>query len=276
MRRQVLALAILLGVMYVPSAPSPVLASTAYTYPCSDYGNYKMFIWRGAALGGTGTDYTGVIGDMTANAPATCLYSTVPVDSFILPANLEGAYPYIVQSGFIVCSGPSGQYCGNSLTGIPTDGHLHFVYICDDATNGAPCLADSWVGHTPTYHDRYRFTIEESGTSWLYTIEDVTIGWTKTHTIPRSSSFGEGNLVWWAAETHDLNSQLGTGQASASMMNMYWMQYYRVSLGAWYVAWPDKQYVAYPTGSYWPTYWVGSVFSQNYTNDAQNIWTKLH
>jgi hypothetical protein len=268
--------AIVFAAMSVPGAPSPVLAAGSYVYPCSDYGNYKETIWRGAGLpGGTGTDFTGVIGDITANSPGTCTNSVEPIISAILPANLQND-PYIIQSGLAVCTGPSGQKCGDTSTGIPTDGLLHFVYICSDASGGVPCLADGWVGHAPTYHDRYRFRIEKSGSSWLYTIQDVSIGWTKTKTIPRSSAFTQGNLVWWAAETYDLGSQLGTGQASASMMKMYWTQYFRTSLGSWYVAWPDTQYIDYPNWSSWPSYWLGSVYSQNYTNDAQNIWTILH
>ena len=263
---------IVLAAVISTGTRSPVLAAGSYTYPCADYGsNYKMLIYRDAS------DFTGVIGDLKANSPDTCTSPVIPVISAILPANLQ-APPYIVQAGLAVCRGPSGTSCGSGSVGspVPADGALHFVYICNDASGGDPCLADGWLGHTPTYHDRYRFRIEKSGSTWLYTIQDVSIGWTKTTAIPRSSAFTQGNRVWWAAETYDRNSQLGTGQASASMMQMYWMQYYRPSLGVWKVAWPNVQYIEKPSSVTWPNYWTGSVYNQNHTDDAQNIWTVLH
>ncbi len=272
-------------VLFVPGVKSPVRAAQAYAYPCTQdppTRNYKEFIHRGNGLvplgiPGTGDDYIGVIGDMKANAPGTCTNVVGPTISAILPANLENGDPYIVQFGLAVCSGTSTLKCGlQDSTGVPSDGLLHFVYICDDDSGGVPCLADGWVGGAPEYHDRYRFRIEKSGSTWLYTLQNITEGWTSTKSIPRSSGFSQGNLVWWAAETYDQNSQLGTGQASASMMQVYWMQYYRTSLGAWYVAWPDQQYISYPAGYSWPSYWRGDVYNQNYTDDAQNIWTILH
>jgi hypothetical protein len=106
-------------------------------------------------------------------------------------------------------------------------------------------LADTWVGGPPEIGDRYRFRIDKSGSSWLYTLTNVTEGWSSTKTIPRSSGFDFGNLAWWAAETYDRGSMLGAGQASASMINMYWMQYRRTALTGWQVVTPGVQYHKY-------------------------------
>lgn len=267
--------------LFAPGARSPVLAAS-YTYPCSDYGNYRTFIYRGDGLNdvpgipdGVGHDYYGVIGDMTVNGPATCTNTVGPVISAILPANLEKA-PYIVQLGIAVCYGSTSEKCGPETTGIPSDGQLHFVYICNDASGGDPCLADGWVGGPPEIHDRYRFRIEKSGSSWLYRLQNITEGWTSTKTIPRSSGFDFGNLAWWAAETYDRGSMLGAGQASASMIKMYWMQYHRTAISGWQVVTPGVQYHKYPAGWTWPSYWQQSVYDQNYVDDAQNIWTVQH
>ena len=217
---------------------------------------------------------------MTVNSPGTCTNTVGPVISAILPANLEKA-PYIVQMGIAVCSGTTTTKCGPESSGdtggIPSDGQLHFVYICNDASGGDPCLADGWVGGPPEIGDRYRFRIEKSGNSWLYTLTNVTEGWFSTKTIARSSSFDFGNLAWWAAETYDRGSMLGAGQASASMIKMYWMQYRRTALSGWQVVTPGLQYHKFaPASGPWPTYWKQSVYDQNYVDDAQNIWTTQH
>lgn len=276
----VLSCTAVVGVLLLGPGGSSVALAASYTYPCSDFGNYRTFIHRGDGLngtipGGVGHDYYGVIGDMTVNSPATCTNTTGPVISAILPANLEKA-PYIVQLGIAVCSGTSTLKCGTSTTGIPSDGNLHFVYICNDASGGQPCLADGWIGGPPELGDRYRFRIDKSGSNWLYTLQNVTEGWTSTKTIPRSASFDYGNVAWWAAETYDRGSMLGAGQASTSMIKMYWMQYHRSALSGWQVVTPGVQYHARPAGTTWPTYWKQSIYDQNYVDDAQNIWTITH
>ncbi|HEX5591002.1 MAG TPA: hypothetical protein VFX65_11990 [Candidatus Limnocylindrales bacterium] len=60
-------------------------------------------------------------------------------------------------------------------------------------------------------------------------------------------------------------------------MQMYWMQYSRVSVPAWTVAEPVLTLGYREAGSpAWPSYWVATQYDQNYTDDAQNIFTLLH
>ncbi len=271
MRKPLVALATVLVVVALASAasPSPVRAAQ-YTYPCSDFDNYKLAVARSDF-----SDYTGVIGDMKAQGFGTCTNTVGPVISAILPANLQvDNTNYIVQIGTAVCSGTTANKCGAAATGVPSDGALHFVYICVDNSGGVPCLADGWVGGPPEIGDRYRFRIDKVGNTWKYSVQNITEGWTSTKTVPRSSAFTAGNTVWWAAEAYDRGSMLGGGQAAASMINMYWMQY--LHAGDWWVAWPNTQFVNMPPGVVWPAYWHGDEYNQNYTNDAQNIWTTQH
>lgn len=72
-RRAVLApLVALLGLIV---APMPA-AAASYTYPCTGYLLDQAFIARGAGLNGSGTDYTGIIGDAYVRALGPCTFPT--------------------------------------------------------------------------------------------------------------------------------------------------------------------------------------------------------
>lgn len=71
--------------------------------------------------------------------------------------------------------------------------------------------------------------------------------------------------------------------STGTQISMYWMQYLRNATGSnWQVAEPvsiNKCQIdlstGYCTGS-WPSWFGNRVYSQNYTNDAINLWTTAH
>jgi hypothetical protein len=265
--------------------PSPVLAASAYVGPCETIqANYKSIVVRGSALGSKypgyiagGTDIYGVIGDARVSSLQGCTGGVGPEVDAVLPANLQLA-PYIVQFGWGVCFGSSTNKCGiQDSTGVPSDGSLHFIYTCRD-NNQEPCVADGWTGGPPSVGTRYRFRIDKSGSSWLFTLTNNTTGAVHTHTIGRSSAFSTGNLAWYGAENHNSGSILGSKDASSNKIHMYWMQYHRSSVSGWQVAEPvtTLDIIQSDQTSTWPSWFLSDVYSQNYTNDAQDIWTKLH
>lgn len=294
MRRRLLgaALAVVLALAAAsaPAAkPGTVLAASFQT-PCSTLNpppNYKSIVVRGSGVNSSipgyiagATDLYGVIGDARVSTLGGCTGGVGPEIDAVLPANLQGATgTQIVQLGWAVCFGSSTNRCGpsTSTTYLPSDGTLHFVYTCHDNDEVA-CVADTWAG-TPVVGDRYRFRIEKSSSNWLFTLSNITTGSTpKTKTIVRSTGFNYGNLVWYGAENYDVGSILGSKSASTDKIHMYWMQYHRSSISGWQVAEPVTT-VGFIQSNFnvsWPSWWWARDYSQNYTNDAQDIWTEAH
>jgi hypothetical protein len=264
--------------------PATVLAADAYQGPCSTISaNYKAIVARGAGIGSGNpgyiagaTDIYGVIGDARVSTLGGCTGGVGPEIDAVLPANLQNG-TFIVQFGWAICFGSSTLKCGASTTGLPSDSSLHFVYTCHD-NDQKPCIADSWTGGPPSVGTRYRFRIEKSGSSWLFTLTNNTTGTVHTHTIGRSTGFSTGNLTWYGAENYDSGSILGSKSASTDKIHMYWMQYHRTSVSGWQVAEPVTTLGIIQSNqtSTWPSWWLVDDYSQNYTNDAQDIWTILH
>lgn len=258
----------------------PVALALSYTYPCNIFATHTQMavVARGAGAtwqGGTGNDYKGIIGDARVSATLPCTGSADGRFSAVIPANLQADQTRIVQLGWMVCDGSTADKCGHLALGVPSDGQLHFFYVCEDNSGGEICLADGWAG-MPVPGHRYRFRIEHSGSNWLYSLKDLTMG-TAAVTAAIDRTFEFGNLIWWGAETTNKASMMGSGQAGGSMLHMYWMQYLRQSIPAgWQVAEPTQTWYLSPPGIAWPTYWDSDNYSQNYVDDAQNIWTQSH
>ena len=71
---------------------------------------------------------------------------------------------------------------------------------------------------------------------------------------------------------------MGSKSASTDKIHMYWMQYHRSSISGWQVAEPVTT-VGFIQSNFnvsWPSWWWARDYSQNYTNDAQDIWTEAH
>jgi hypothetical protein len=266
-------LAPLLGVL----GGSPEAALAAYRGNCAAYSLSQTAAVRGVGHGFTANDITGVIGDAWVRALGPCLNPTGSEwdEPAVLPANLQSLSndSGIVQIGYLKCGRPSPQTCGN----IPNDGNMHFTYICDDVSGGAPCLADGWAT-TPVIGRRYRFRVQynQLGTGkWDYSIQDLTTGTTYTHSV--TSHWHDGNVAWYGAESHDHGSNLGPNHISGMGINMYWMQYLRTSVGSWRVVTDLVQGDDFGEfGDPYPTWYTESVHDQNYTNDAAVIWTEDH
>lgn len=83
--------------------------------------------------------------------------------------------------------------------------------------------------------------------------------------------------MWWGAETHDIGSTMGSAHISGNSLLMYWIQFYRTSVGAWTVvssiSAADDDIIEVGVQPTWYSY---GIFSQNYTDDAVNIYTLDH
>jgi hypothetical protein len=162
--------------------------------------------------------------------------------------------------------------CGN----FPLDGNAHFLYICNDHSNGVPCVADSWAG-TPVFGHRYRFRVQWGLTAinrWDYWLTDVTTGVTKKTWI--ASTWSDGWAAWWGGETHDNGSLMGSAHIGGNDVNMYWMQFYRPSVGAWTVVTDIDAGIDIKELGSQPSWYGYDIFNQNYTHDGVNIWTADH
>jgi hypothetical protein len=264
------------------SAPKAVLASS-YVYPCQadPTTDYQNTVDRGQGLGGTGSDYHAVIGEVYLESVSPCTSPNTVAISAVLPANLQvSGTSEIVQLGWGNCTVvPPNTACGDPTFPIPADGHVHFIYICSDVSGGAACNADHWAG-SPVIGHRYRFEVAWSSAGWVYTIKDYNTGVSKSATIPEDWEFGNG--AWWGGEAYDPQSMLGPTSVG-SQLQMYWMQYLRTATGSsWQVAEPVSLVhcvLPYPytaCSGTWPSHFGGKVYSQNYTNDAVDVWTTAY
>jgi hypothetical protein len=228
-------------------------------------------------LGFVGTDLTGAIADVTMRNIGPCGAPTstkwdIPA---ILPANLQSSSTGgIVQIGWMRCNRPAGSVCPG---GVPADGAMHFVYICDDLSGGLPCDAKPWAG-TPVNGHRYRFRVQynQTGTGhWDYSIKDYTTGITKSTKV--TSHWHNADGAWWGGETHDTGSTMGSAHVPNNSIRMDWMQYFRTSVGTWQVVTDisaaDEDIIEDGVQPWWYSY---GIYSQNYTNDGVNIYTVDH
>ena len=263
------------------TAPPALVLAVAYTGPCGSGPliDYQNIVVRGAGLGGTGSDYHAVIGDAYVRTIATCSGPASAAITAVLPANLQvSSTNHIVQLGYAQCTTAAGYTCGDSAFPIPNDGQVHFVYICNDVSDGLPCNADHWAG-SPVLGDRYRFELQWTSAGCVYSIKNYSTGVTKSATVPEDWEFGDG--AWWGGEAYDQDSMLGPTAAGVNALKLYWMQYLRTATGSsWQVAEPVSlnecaDVLHYCTGS-WPSWFGGTVYSQNYTSDAVNIYTSAH
>ena len=260
----------------------------AYTHPCtSGIQRSYSFVVRGSYFGFDGSDHTGAIGDARVRTQGPCTNSTgtnydIP---FVLPANLQSSSSSsrIVQVGYARCGKPAGQLC----TGVPT-GAQKFIYICNDNSMGAICDATSWAGD-PILGRRYRFRVQynQLGTGkWDYSIQDLVTGITKFKSI--TSTWHNADGVWWGGENTDEGSVMASAHVGGNDIEMYWMQYFRSSVGAWNVV-TDISSTSSPrdyvqcqiSGSGCviggePSWYGFTIFSQNFTNDGIQIWSSDH
>lgn len=279
------ALAILVALPFGLGGPSSALASSVHAN-CSSVIVSQTAPVRGADFGLPGTDFEGAIADANLRGSYFCDNATAYNwdEPAVLPVNIQqGGTGYIVQLGWLKCGRPGGSNCGN----IPNDGNTHFVYICDDLSMGVPCDANGWAG-TPIAGRRYRFRVQynQTGThQWDYSIKDLTTGVTKSTKV--TSHWHDGTGAWWGAETHDFGSTLGPCLCGGTnQINMYWMQYWRPSIGTWQVVTDitstgTLDVVAYypttpPTFVSQPSWYKNSVYTVNYNQDSVNIWTEPH
>lgn len=258
--------------MMMALIPGPSAVQAAYTAACGTGAGGVTAVLRGAGFGFTGTDFRGAIGDATLRNAAPCSSPTATQFDLaaVLPVNIEGpGAGQIVQLGWGRCAAVVPGHCGN----LPLDGNLHFIYICNDSSNGVPCVADSWAG-TPVIGHRYRFRIQYGLTApnrWDHWITDLTTGVTKKGWV--TSTWRDGWATWWGAETSDDGSMMGSAHVANNSLLYYWMQYYRTSIGSWTVVTdidvpPDLAEFGGP-----PNWYSYGIFSQNYTDDAVNIYT---
>ena len=150
---------------------------------------------------------------------------------------------------------------------------VHFVYICADYSGGATCNADSWAG-APIVGHRYRFKIVWHGGSWEYTIKDLTAGTQRSTSI--AAHFRYGNTVWWGGENKNSSSTFGPPSGATYDTNMYWMQYYDDAVAGWTVIDHNNAMTKSSSTYAWPSFWQDTIYSQNYPNDALNLYTVLH
>jgi hypothetical protein len=174
------------------------------------------------------------------------------------------------------CGRITGQVCG---TNIPPDGSLHFFYVCSDTSGGVPCDAKSWAGD-PVLGRRYRFRVQynQLGTGkWDYSIKDLTTGVTKSKSI--TSSWHNADGAWWGGENFDTGSIMASAHVGSNDIELYWMQYYRPSVGTWTVVTDISATQSPPdfveVGAQ-PAWYGYDFFSQNYSLDGVNIWSADH
>ncbi len=287
MRRGLLLSVIGLALLWVP-IPTPDTVQAAYTDACTTLKVSQTLAIRGFGHVFEDDDIRGVIGDARVRNLNPCTSPTIGHfdGPAVLPANLQrpGTSGDLVQIGYVECGAPGSASCGN----VPADGDIHFMYVCDDLSGGTPCLADGWAG-TPVMGRRYRFRVQynQFGTGkWDYSIQDLTTGDTKTKSV--TSHWHAGDLAWWGSESHDYGSTLGPKHLAGNGINMYWMQYYRSSVGNWMVVTDldrDDDFVAisykFDAGGNrvpltQPFWYTRSIADQNYNNDEVQIWTEDH
>ena len=163
-RRPVWASLVLISVLMGEVLVVPTSAfAAAYTYACHNpiaY-DYQEAVSRGAAVGGTGSDYRGHRRRGRAKHHAMfdpswpVLLERLGRTTREPPERLGDRPAWVREDrgrGTIT-------HCGDDAPGnqIPADGQLHFVYICNALSGGIPCLADTWFTQTPVIGRRYRF-----------------------------------------------------------------------------------------------------------------------
>ncbi len=212
-------------------------------------------------------DFQGVRMEAVGILLFPCIPGSGAGDMTLVAASMENEtdnYYDIVQLGLIKCR--KTTYCGGDFGthagGVPNDNVTHFFYTKHDHAEplgGVVYLAD-WVTPNAPEIDgrRYRFTIEQSGSNWLYKVKDLQTGDLDNITRPRTWSGGD--RVWWGSETWFTNSSMGSTGSYADMD----VQTQYLKAGTWYITYGGSQkdpcLTQIPTDPEytggWPSYWT--------------------
>jgi hypothetical protein len=134
-----------------------------------------------------------------------------------------------------------------------------------------------WRRGPPILGHRYRFRVQynQTGTGrWNYSIQDLATGVTKSTTI--ASTWHNANGAWWGGETHDPGSTMGPTHTATNDVHMYWMQYLGTSIGSWQVVTDIDSGTDLLRIGAEPSWYHNPIYTENYTDDAINLWTEEH
>lgn len=250
---------------------SAVPASAAYAYSCSSGTQSTAWsMFERNTTGWPGPDFTGVLSNVKTRDQRPCGSPNSSKYDYplLLGANIQGpVYPYhIVQLGYVECG--AAVNCND----IPNDGKPHFVYTPNDAAEGAIYLFDTYY-KAPVAGNTYRMKIylvtSTNPDRWYYCIRDLTAGESTYDCEFRTSTWGNGKVVWWGSETQNTNSQQGgTPGGTATYKDL---EYRRG--GAWSIV-TDQDSCVYP-GQH-PSYYVCYPADTTYNNDTLVNYTTDH
>lgn len=246
--RSLVAIATALGLLGASMAwPGDAFALNCAGF-CLDGTDGAYLVWQGK-------DHNDIAGSPSINGVYSenyvrwldgCKYSGT---SWSLGANLSGSTnPRVVQLGY-------GRTNGESLK---------FWWTTSDNSGGASSVL-SWAGQ-PIQNHKYWFVIDETvAGKWRYCIKDITAGSAEVCNSAQTRSWSTGYLAWWAYETHDTTSVMGTSGSdpTASMTKL------RYHHGSFANAWVIR--TGMPTCLRFggpPSKYACHVYSSTHTNDA--------
>jgi hypothetical protein len=269
----ILTLAVVVG--SVLGVAGPVLG--VYKGPCADGTQIPdaahAFVQRTSTK-----NFAGAIGDaiiqdlLPCGGPSSSKFSY----PLVLPANLQ--YTLNNSGGRIVQIGYENCHM-SACNGVPNDGKNHFVFTASDHESGQLYLFGGALGPDPVTGDRYRFKIQLIDQDyWNFCIKDLSAGGSYSceqanYTWPDYSSY-----AWYGTETQNTNA--GMGNKGSDDIDMRWMQYLRVDLGAWWVA-DGNSCLTNPSSPYSP-YWHCYITStadtdgDGYINDSDTLRSHTH
>lgn len=265
---------VLLVLVVASSFATAAPALSVYKGPCSD-GTQKSGAAHAFVERSSTHNFAGAIGDVIVRDLLPCGSPTGSKYSYplVLAANLQytlnGNDAYIVQIGYEEC------HVAGGCNGVPSDGENHFVYTASDHGGGSLSL----FGLSPATGHRNRFKIQLIDQDyWNFCIKDLTTGGnyvcnTTNYTWPGYSSY-----AWYGTEVQNTNA--GMGSKATEDIDMRWMQYLRVDLGAWWVA-DHNTCKTLPTSPY-PSYWHCYITStadtdgDGYINDDDTLRSHTH
>jgi hypothetical protein len=245
---------LLLSLLLIVSLTNP-LAARATSYPgfCSQGSDGYWLVYQGKT-------YTDVPGDVSINGvySETYLRYTNPCfstgASYVLGANLTGTNGSLaVQIGY-----------GTGDSESP----LWFYWTNADNAGGASVRA-TWAGAAIYGHRIWTLVDQSVSGKWRFCVKDMTWGTAEVcKTFSRTWSFG--TFAWWAYETHNTLSVMGTlpGEPTAPFNPL------RYHYGSFPSAWSIRYGMPACGRTATLTQYHCVVYQVSYPNDAFRVYTQ--
>jgi hypothetical protein len=202
-------------------AASPGLAAATYTTGYCDsikdgwYQAIARELSANAGSGGSGADFTGVIGQTHGGGPGSDqgLQQLLPchlLSGQAMSAGFAAIIPVTLQE-YHHCSACQAGIVQIAINRYPDYSGLTFCYTLNDVSGGS---CRTWPGYLhPTPRDSYEFTIfnykDASGWHWYYEIWDMTSGYADATSTPMHWVNVSAQVAWYGFESKNVKSVLG-------------------------------------------------------------------